>query len=71
MTDQGGIHFNCGVSLDLQKDNFPVLMRAFEMLAEKVKANTIEFHSRRRGLLLKVKEYGYRAENVQIVKHLK
>jgi hypothetical protein len=70
VNDQGGLHLNLGVSLNKTADNFPVLMKAFEILAAKVKAKAICFHTRRRGLLLKVKEYGYRAENVQVMKVL-
>jgi hypothetical protein len=68
INDQGGFHLNCAVSLDMQKDNFPVLIKGFEKLAAQVSAKFIEFHTRRRGLLLKVREYGYRIENVQVLK---
>jgi hypothetical protein len=71
LTDQGNVHFNCGVSLDMANDNFPVLIKAFEKIAANVDAKAIEFHTKRRGLLLKVKGFGYQSENVHVVKVLK
>jgi hypothetical protein len=69
-TDQKSLHVNAAVSLDMTADNFDVLMRAVDMLAARLKANAIGFHTARRGLLLKVEKFGYRVENLQVFKQL-